>query len=170
MPDTSGSGCRYQRNGEKGRSHPSASTEGASALITYENTAKAPVTPSASPRCPVAQPTASAIAPNARPTSSSITHAAPRSTAGTVRSKGGPTTDSVTNSTAARAVAVTTIAPILSTRSCRRRIGVESSRSSVPSSSSPAIARAPAPIAKTRNRIGPEEAEGLAPEVAGRAS
>jgi hypothetical protein len=62
-------------------------------------------------------------------------------------SNGGPVTTIASASIAPRPAVATIIARALSITTRRRGTGVESSRSSVRRSSSPAIARDPAPIA-----------------------
>src|SRR5262245_45419065 len=110
--------------------------------------------PRLSARRPVAPLRHSAIAPYRPPSAATDAVAAARLPTPTSRSNGGPSTTSASHTSAASATSwIRTAAPFSSTTR-ERRIGFESSRSIVPCSSSPAIARAPRPIAKLRKISG----------------
>jgi hypothetical protein len=108
-------------------------------------------------RRPVAVPTAKPIAPKAIARIANIAHAPARRDAAIESPKTGPAANVTTNNTAPRANVTATIASALPVISVRRRTGVDRIRSSVRRSSSPAIARDPAPIAKIRKRISARE-------------
>ena len=84
-----------------------------------------------------------------------MTTAAARLTNAICRPNAGPNSDKAINSTRPTPDVDATIAQNFWSTTVRRRTGFASSRSSVRPSSSPAIARAPAPIARMSSKSGP---------------